>query len=360
MKPHHLRACATPDNGPAEQNKDAIEQPVRSPAATPSTPPSPGPTSSLPQKRPLARQFSSRTPGSAASTPKRVRLSSGTSPSLIADDARRGRQGSIGDSPRLHLRDRASSPAQTTLLEAAATMLSRAEETHRHTVRLARAAPGSPIPARPSPLPPSRHASDENVLSRTRAESHTKKSPDTQLLQSIALAKFLQQDDRPVFIVNLDDQSHHNGETLGILFANNTLRSHAALFEHVQRESSTSEHAEGSGPPFEDFRAWVLSSANDDETVLPFPFYGVLWKSSLRSSKLLPVTRDLCRLQNMKHHPRAPCDNQCRMVLLPDLICMQGGCLLLLVTLMSSPGITIATCLFQAVTATPILPVHLL
>ena len=208
------------------------------------------------------------------------------------DDAVRGRQGSIGNSPGLFSRERSSSPGQGPFLDAAATMLSRAEETGgNRIVKLARGMPGSPVPVRSAPHSSTRHTSDHSADGRTRADSDSAKSTATHLLHSVGLAEYLQLDDRPIFTVDLhDDANVADSEGLHILFANSALRARPALYNHVRGRIVNHHALSELGTPFADFRSWALNPSNGSETVLSFPFDGVLWKSSIIRKRLKILT----------------------------------------------------------------------
>ena len=172
-------------------------------------------------------------------------------------------------------------------------MLGRAEEMGgNRIVKLARGNPGSPSHPHSSPHPPSRNTSDHSVVtSRPTRESNGAGSVSgTQLLQSVALAEFLQQDDRPVFVVDCNDETHSAANTLHILFANTALKRRHVLLENVQGKSYHSDSVSELGTPFLDFKSWILCQPDDAETIDTFPFAGLLWKSAVVRKRLKVIT----------------------------------------------------------------------
>jgi signal transduction histidine kinase len=190
-------------------------------------------------------------------------------------------------------------------------MLSRAEETGgTRVIELARGTPGSPIPPRSSPHPPSRNTSDTNALSsssradsngsRSRAES-TPDGSGTNLFHSTALAELLQQDDRPVFVVDADDERHGNPERLRLVFANNALKRRHSLLDQIQGEAVDQSLLTEVSTPFIDFRAWVLASLDEAETIDTFSFAALLWKSASLRKRLKVVTGQTSPLPPLPH-----------------------------------------------------------
>ena len=164
-------------------------------------------------------------------------------------------------------------------------MLSRAEEAGgNRIVKLARASPGSPSLPHSSPAVLSRNTSDNAIPTRSRAES------GVHLFQSVALAEFLQQDDRPVFVVDASDEHHIPDGSLHLIFANNTLKRKHNLLEQVQGTDYSHDPSSEPGTPFADFRAWILTHLNDSETISTFPFAGILWKIAVIRKRLKVVT----------------------------------------------------------------------
>ncbi|KAJ9617541.1 uncharacterized protein PV06_07545 [Exophiala oligosperma] len=178
-----------------------------------------------------------------------------------------------------------TSRGPVSLLEATATILSRGESmTPTREPVLGRGFVGSSIPIRSSS-----HGTpvvNEQVSGpRHRAPSDTKPSSSAQLLHSVALVEYLQLDERPTLVVDIDDASDsRNG--LRILFANTALKSRGSLFDHVQGRSEDSTLLLDLGTSFNDFKSWVLVPAPGLDIVSKFPFAGLLWQASLIRRRL--------------------------------------------------------------------------
>ena len=222
----------------------------------------------------------SASPNLDHSPTKRVRHSAAASPPWPSDDPLRGRQHPVGDSLSLSARHRSSSPAPPSSLEAAAFMLGRAEETGgNRTLRMARGTPHGP----------SRNASDHSVPLRPRPESNDSGS-GAELFHVVALSEFLQQDDRPIFVVDSHGESHSTPSRLHLIYANPALKRRHVLHDSLQGRPISHGFVRELGAPFVDFRNWVLARPDDAETVSSFPFAGQLWKCSIIRKRLKVFT----------------------------------------------------------------------
>jgi PAS domain S-box-containing protein len=168
-------------------------------------------------------------------------------------------------------------------------MLSRAEETGgNRTVIMARGTAGSASPTRSSPAPTYRISSDHTP--RGRASSGPKRTYGEQLLDSVGLIEFLQQDDRFVFAIDLYDDANGDSHELHPVFVNNALKSKTALHDGIRGLADDSNLTAVLGAPFEDFKSWILSQMTESETVRTFPFAGLLWKSTVIQKRLKIIT----------------------------------------------------------------------
>ena len=232
----------------------------------------------------------STSPNLEDSPAKRARHSAAASPQWPFDDPLRGRQHSLGDSLSFFARHRSSSPAPGSSIEAAAFMLSRAEETGgNRTLKMARGTPGSPSQPRSSPYGPSRNTSDHSITVRPRPESNNSGS-GAQLFHSVALSEFLQQDDRPIFVLDSNDESHSTSGRLHLIFANTALRKRHVLLDSLQGNPISHGLVRELGAPFSDFKNWVLARSDEAETVTAFPFAGQLWKCTILRKRLKVFT----------------------------------------------------------------------
>ena len=214
---------------------------------------------------------------------KRVRIDPGPpqSPS-IQNDILRGREGSFSRSSVLVGRSRTQSPSVS--FEAAETMLNRADELGgNRTTRLARGLPGSPVSGRPSRVK-SRQTSDQSVP--TVRSSHRNNSLGTQTLEQIGIVELLQSDDRPVFVVDLEQ----NTDAAPIIFTNNALKQRPSLFESIHGRVEDAALLLDAGVPYSDFKTWLFSENDTLGLSSSFPFSNHVWKISTLRNKIRIVT----------------------------------------------------------------------
>lgn len=146
-------------------------------------------------------------------------------------------------------------------------------------------ASSSSIPIRPSSQASQRRG-EQNSDPVSRAPLEPSKSSGGQLFQSVALAEYLQVDERPTLVVDITDKDNLRHGALHLIFANTALRSRPALLDHVQGRSEDLTLLLDLGTTFNDFKAWVLSPAAELDIVQTFPFAGLLWHSSLLRNRL--------------------------------------------------------------------------
>lgn len=155
---------------------------------------------------------------------------------------------------------------------------------------MARGTAGSVSPTRTSPMLAHRTSSDQITRGRAVSTSKNVNMNASQLLDSGGLVEFLQQDDRPVFVVDLYDDANIQGNQLHPIFANHALLSEPTLYEDMCGSGGASSMSPTLGAPFDDFKSWVLSRLSESETVRMFPFAGLLWKSSRIQRRLKIIT----------------------------------------------------------------------
>ncbi|EXJ87447.1 hypothetical protein A1O3_04407 [Capronia epimyces CBS 606.96] len=178
------------------------------------------------------------------------------------------------------------SPADPiSLLEAATTVLSRGANmplprTSGSGSGSERGHVGSAIPIRTSPRLNRRGSDHDDDDANTRTPS------GTQLFQSVALAEYLQTDERPTFVVDTSDETNSRSGGVNLIFANSALRSRQALFDLVQGRSEDSTLLLDLGTSFSDFKAWILNPLAEPDIVSTFPFAGLLWQSAIVRSRL--------------------------------------------------------------------------
>ncbi len=183
---------------------------------------------------------------------------------------------------------------QISLLGAVATALRQGEEMpHSRIPAPVRGVVASSIPLRTSPSV-SRNGSEH----RPRAASDARKPTGTQLWHSIALAEYLQLDERPTIVVDIADGINQTSTGLGLVFANTAIKSRVALFDHVQGRAEDPSLLLDLGTPFSDFKAWAVSSLAEADIVSTFPFAGWLWQGSLIRKRLKVI--------HGRQHPFSP------------------------------------------------------
>ena len=218
---------------------------------------------------------------------KRLRRTSPTSTPLGHEELLRGRRASASRSPRETgtPRVRSSSPGGLSSIEVAETMLNRAEELGGNKItKLARGLPASPVPARSTPRPSSRHTSEPHSAAKSYFR---RESAGTQVLDAIGLGEFLQQDERPVFVLDLEAAGE---DGLPIVFTNTALRLRPVLLDDIH-----SRHHDGAliaeiTQAWRDFKTWLTSDANTPELSSSFPFSGFRWTCSTLRRRLRVVT----------------------------------------------------------------------
>ncbi|KAJ9664672.1 hypothetical protein H2198_000018 [Neophaeococcomyces mojaviensis] len=197
----------------------------------------------------------------------------------------RGRRQLLSQSPGLDPRHRSNSPTPTLSTVTAETMLNRAEDSGgNRTIKLARGIPTSPVPSRSSPRPTSRHTSEPVAQQRNWSRTN---SAGTQILDQIGLGEYFQQDERPVFVIDLELNTHSG---LPIVFANTALRLRPGLFDNVHGRAEDAALLLDLGTPFADFKTWVLSDHDLHGLSTSFPFAGIVWKINTLRRRLRVVT----------------------------------------------------------------------
>lgn len=146
------------------------------------------------------------------------------------------------------------------------------------TLRLPKAQVSAASPPRSSGSPGSWSSAELSSLSR---------SPDgwplpstIQLLQGIGIIELLEQDDRPTFVIDLNDPANFSSGPLHIMFANAALRTAPGILELLQQDAAASGH----NPEFPGFRAWavslVLEKAGQCVATQAVTYAGFPWTSS--------------------------------------------------------------------------------
>ncbi|KAI8933809.1 hypothetical protein NX059_009512 [Plenodomus lindquistii] len=196
-------------------------------------------------------------------------------------------------------------PARFSSSEAAARMLSNArEDSGIRTVTLARGIYGGlspPAPTSTSVLSGSGRTSERSSLAPTTSPEARDKTDPLRLLGSVGIVELLEQDQRPTFIVDIDNAQNHTPDVsdLPIVFVNNALRSSAAIWDSVAGIAPDANPDDQAALANHNFRAWLASNiaARDtpDENPSPIEHGGVVWSCYTLRRRLRVVSGALPR-----------------------------------------------------------------
>jgi len=178
--------------------------------------------------------------------------------------------------------------------EAAAKMLNKArlEESHVKTVSLARGTVMTPMFH--NTLNTRAH-SDRSSIARSVSPDFTANSESPiGLISSIGVVEFLEQDERPTFIIDLGDDSNHENGPLRPIFINPSLRALPGLFEMISGQSDQIQQATAQDTDekqsFAQFRTWLMSATVNGESLNvclpPFRYAGLSWSCSTLRKRL--------------------------------------------------------------------------
>ena len=179
-------------------------------------------------------------------------------------------------------------------IEVASIMLSRSEDNTgvTRTVKLARGVPGSPTTLISSPRGPRRLLSDNSGQRVLLRASETRSGlGGSQLLESIGITEVLQEDDRPTFIVDQNDESNIKSDGLDIIYANPALKRRYRLLECVQGISSDpTQMLKLNENNFTSFKSWALGEptghAEAEDQPRSCVFAGFDWAYSIVRKRL--------------------------------------------------------------------------
>lgn len=118
------------------------------------------------------------------------------------------------------------------------------------------------------------------IAGATRSPDNRLLPPALQLLQQASVIELLEQDERPTFVIDLQNADNLSPGPLNIVFANAALRASAGVIKLVQGDSADPEH----NPDYSRFKAWTLSFVKNNESMdvcLPSLSYGgISWTCS--------------------------------------------------------------------------------
>lgn len=121
------------------------------------------------------------------------------------------------------------------------------------------------------------------VITPNVDDDATKANPTTQepLFNQIGIAELLDQEERPVFVIDIGNPVNYAPGPLQIAYAGSSLRVQKDLVDLVQGKAEISSHAFGSTSSYAEFKAWVTSFVKDFEdlgvTLPSFSYGDVTW-----------------------------------------------------------------------------------
>lgn len=174
-------------------------------------------------------------------------------------------------------------------------MLNRTEDTgSTRTLKLARR-PGIGQ-RRVSPKSVSQASNDYSGIFVASNGEKTITEGGAELLSHVGIVELLQQDERPTFIVDLEDDNNTSSSQLNLLFANPPLNAQSALLESIEGKSNDLTLIFATSTPHREFRSWVLSSTGvsgtSGKSATPFVFAGFTWRFSTMRNCLRVVCAD--------------------------------------------------------------------
>jgi hypothetical protein len=122
------------------------------------------------------------------------------------------------------------------------------------------------------------------------------RSDPLKLLASIGIVELLEQDTRPVFVVDLSDPLNYAPESLhlNILFANNVLRSSPSIWESIAGPPPERAFDQATTHAINQFRGWLMTNLSRveglDTNPLPVEHGGVIWSSCTLRDRLRVVS----------------------------------------------------------------------
>lgn len=106
----------------------------------------------------------------------------------------------------------------------------------------------------------------------------------TQLLTQLGIVELLEQDERPTFIVDLENDDDKSSSQLNLLFANPALRAQPAVLQGIAGKSDNLTLIFTTSTPCREFKSWVLSkhesAGASERSATLFVFAGFTWRSS--------------------------------------------------------------------------------
>jgi hypothetical protein len=123
------------------------------------------------------------------------------------------------------------------------------------------------------------------------------------LLDGVSVLELLEQDDRPTFIIDLENEANFNPGTLQILFTNASLRAYESILDMVMGRADLDSPGVVVHNTFPEFKAWALSYVKNHESLdvsLPsFLYGGLTWTCSTLKKRLRVISGSSKALPNI-------------------------------------------------------------
>jgi len=182
---------------------------------------------------------------------------------------------------------RPSLPYRLSSSEAGAEMLSKAnkEDTGSfRTLKLVRGSMSVGSPSRPSGQRTPSGSGRSHLGSKPKSPINVEKSHGLNALNQVGVVELLEQDERPTFIIDLNDQINYEPGPLKLVFANASLRASAPILDMITGKKGQESPGLAATNVFSDFKAWTMSYVKNHESLdvaLPSFFYaGSTWTSN--------------------------------------------------------------------------------
>jgi hypothetical protein len=127
-----------------------------------------------------------------------------------------------------------------------------------------------------------RRGSNDHNYDLTSRGARRSSQHGAQLLSHVSILELLQHDERPTFLVDLEDYDDTPNSRLNLLFANPALRAQSAILESIEGKSDDLTLIFSTSTPHRDFKSWVLSSPDtpgtSQKSTTMFLFAGFNWR----------------------------------------------------------------------------------
>ncbi|KAI4095128.1 MAG: hypothetical protein LQ344_001779 [Seirophora lacunosa] len=179
-----------------------------------------------------------------------------------------------------HSNTRPNLPFRLSASDVDHTMLGKGVKDDSGTVRTLKLARGSLKLAnltRPAQSPGARSSASPSAMEIDDVQG----SPRLSILHQIGVAEYLEQDDRPTFVIDLGEKANFEPGPLHFVFANIALRASGKLYDLLCGRGDQDSPGLSEATAFSDFKAWATSYVRNHVSLdigLPsFFFLGITW-----------------------------------------------------------------------------------